>query len=77
MRISNINRVIIGHLNVNVFATKLDDIKTIIPGNVDIMIFCETKIDDSYPMVQLLIDGFGKPFRQNRNSYGVGLLIYM
>ena len=28
-------------------------------------------------MVQLLIDGFGKPFRQDRNSYGGGLLIYM
>ena len=71
-RISNINRVIIGHLNVNLFATKLDDIKTIIPGNVDIIVFCETKIDDSYPMAQLLIDGFGKPFRQDRNSYGGG-----
>ena len=77
MRISNINRVIIGHLNVNFFATKLDDIKTIIPGNLDIMIFCETKIDDSYPMAQLLIDGFRKPFRQDRNSYVGGLLIYV
>ena len=77
IRISNINRVIIGHLNVKFFATKLDDIKTIIPVNVDIMIFCETKIDDSYPMAQLLIDGFGKPFRQDRNSYCGGLLIYV
>ena len=77
IRISNINRVVIGHLNVNFFATKLDDIKTIIPGNVDIMIFYETKIDDSYPIAQLLIDGFGKPFSQDRNSYVGGLLIYV
>ena len=70
IRISKINRVIIGHLNVNFSATKLDDIKPIIPGNMDIMIFCETKIDDSYPMAQLLIDGFGKRFMQD-------LLIYV
>ena len=62
IRIKNINRVIIGHLNVNFFAAKLDAIKTIIPGNVDIVVFGETKLDASYPMAQLLIDGFGKPF---------------
>ena len=53
IRIKNINRVIIGHLNVNFFAPKLDAIKTIIPGNVDIMVFSETKLDASYPMSQL------------------------
>ena len=47
----------IGHWNVNLFAAKLDAIKTIIPGNVDIMVFGETKLDESYPMTQLLIDG--------------------
>ena len=28
-------------------------------------------------MAQLLIDGFGKPFRLDRNAYGGGLLIYV
>ena len=60
IRIENVNRVIICHLNVNFFAAKIDAIKTIIPGNVDIMIFCETKLDDSYPMGQLMIEGFSK-----------------
>lgn len=77
LRIRNVNRVIIGHLNVNFFAIKLDAIKTIIPGNVDIMVFGETRLDDSYPTAQLLIDGFCKPFRLDRNSYGGGLLIYV
>ena len=77
LRVKNANRVIIGHLNVNFFAAKLDAIKTIIPGNIDIMIFSETKLDNSYPMAQLLIDGFRKPFRLDRNSRGGGLLIYV
>ena len=41
------------------------------------MIFSETKLDNSYPMAQLLIDGFRKPFRLDRNSRGGGLLIYV
>ena len=59
------------------FAIKLDAIKLIIPDNVDIMIFSETKLDASYPTAQLLINGFSKPFRLDRNSAGGGLLIYI
>ena len=36
IRGKNMNRVIIGHLNINFMAPKLDAIRTIIPGNVDI-----------------------------------------
>ena len=77
MRVKNIYRVIIGHLNVNFMAPKIDAITTIIPGNVDIMVFSETKLDDSYPATQLLIEGFGKPFSLDRNAQGGGLLIYV
>ena len=41
------------------------------------MVFGETKLDDSYAMAQLLIDGFGKPFRLDRNAYGGDFLIYV
>ena len=77
IRLRNLNRIIIGHLNVNFFAIKLDAIKLIILDNVDIMIFSETKLDASYPTAQLLINGFSKPFRLDRNSAGGGLLIYI
>ena len=77
IRIKNIKRVIIGHLNVNFVAAKLDVIKTIIPGKLDIIVFSETKLDASYPMVQLLIDGYCKPFRLDRNAFGGGILIYV
>ena len=77
IRTKNINRVIIGHLNVNFFAAKLDAIKTIIPGKMDIIVFSETKFDASYSMAQLLIDGYCKPFRLDRNAFGGGILIYV
>ena len=49
-------------MNANFFAPKIDAIRTIIPGNVDIIVFSETMLEDFYPSAQLLIDGFGKPF---------------
>ena len=67
----------IGHLNVNFFSKKLDAIKTIIPSDVDIMVFSETMLDSSYPIAQLLIEFFGKPFRLDRNAFGGGILIYV
>ena len=56
---------------------ELDVIRLIIPGNVDIMVFGETNLDASYPMAQLLINGFGTPFRLDRNVNEGGFLIYV
>ena len=56
-------------------------LKTIIPGKMDIIVFNETKLDASYPVAQLLIDGYCKPFRLDRNPLGGGggggILIYV
>ena len=71
------HNVIVGLLNVNSIASKFDAIKAIIPGSIDVMVFCETKLDDSYPTAQFVIDGFKKPFRLDRNSNGGEILIYV
>ena len=41
------------------------------------MILSETKLDDSFPTSQFLIEGFQKPFRVDRDRYGGGTLIYI
>ena len=43
---------------------------------MDILLISETKIDESFPITQLLILGYATPFRADRNSQGVGLIIY-
>ena len=53
---TNLNRIIIGHLNVNSFADKLDSMKLIIPENIDVMVIGESKLNDSYPISQFLRD---------------------
>ena len=40
------------------------------------MIF-ETKIDDSFPIANFLIDGFGQPYRTDRNSSSGGIMLYV
>ena len=36
----------------------------------------ETKIDESFPTSQFLIDGFSSPYRLDRNADGGGILVY-
>ena len=37
----------------------------------------ETKIDDSFPIANFLIDGFSQPYRIDRNSSGGGIMLYV
>ena len=37
----------------------------------------ETKIDDSFPVGQFIIDGFSPPYRLDRNSHGGGLMLFV
>ena len=70
IRRMNLDNVIIGFQNVNSLNSKFDDIKCIVPGNIDVMIFVERKLDDSFPTSQFSMNGFVKPFRRDRNKFG-------
>ena len=37
----------------------------------------ETKLDDSFPDGQFLIEGCHAPFRFDRNKYGEGIILYV
>ena len=37
----------------------------------------ESKLDDSFPEGQFLIEGFGKPFRLDRNKNGGGIMLFV
>ena len=77
IRKKNINRVILGHININHLAGKFEDLKYLIKDKLDILVVTETKIDDSYPTTQFIIEGFSPPFRLDRNANGGGVLIYV
>ena len=77
IRLSNVNRIIIGQLNINSLRNKFDAIKGIIKGNIDILIITESKLDDTFPMNQFFIEGYSPPFRADRDRNGGGIIIYI
>ena len=44
---------------------------------IDTFLISETKLDDSFPLVQFRIEGFTTPYRYGRNDKGGGLLLYI
>ena len=62
IRVSNINRLIFG-LNINSFLNKVNFLCEQIKRYIDIFMLMESKLDDSFPLIQFLIDSFHAPFR--------------
>ena len=77
MRLSNINKLIVGSLNINSISGKFEQLKTVINGNIDILLVVETKLDATFPESQFVIEGYSAPYRLDRNRNGGGILIYV
>ena len=71
------NKIIIGHLNINSIRNKFECLKYIIDKNVDILLISETKLDETFPEQQFHIEGFSPPYRRDRNDKGGGLLLFV
>ena len=77
LRKKKLNRLILAHLNINSIRNKFDQLVNGIKGNIDVLMISETKLDDSFPSMQFLIEGYGPPYRLDRNSHGGGILVYV
>ena len=77
IRIKNVNRVIIGTLNINSLSPKFEQLKLIIGNYLDVLVIQETKLDPSFPTAQFMINGYTKPYRLDRNRNGGGVIIYI
>ena len=69
------NRVIIGHINISSIRNKFDHLIAITKGNVDVLMISETKLGESFPSIQINIDGYNI-FRSDRNAKAGGILMY-
>ena len=76
-KINNVNNLVVASININSIRNKFDQLKLLVNDNVDILIVEETKIDETFPTGQFIMDGYMPPFRKDRNQYGGGLLIYV
>ena len=67
----------IAQLNINLMRNKSQFLEKDVCANLDILLISETKLDDSFPSAQFLLDGFSKPYRLDRRSNGGGILLYI
>ena len=54
----NVNKLVIGHLNMNYETGKFDQLKVVIESNIDVLIVTETKVYSSFSTSQFVIEGF-------------------
>ena len=75
-RIANINRLMIGHININSIRNKFEMLSNSIKGNLDILMISETKLDSTFPSNQFTIEGYAAPIRFDSNGRG-GIILYI
>ena len=77
IRISIVNKLTFGYLNINSLRIKFDQLTEMVKGFVDIFLISESKLDDSFPEGQFIIDGYHAPFTFDRHGNAGGLLLYV
>ena len=67
----------VAQLNINSIRKKFDSLVELIGGKVDVLIICETKLDETFTKNTFHISGYKKPYRKDRNEDGGGVMIYV
>ena len=70
LRIRNPNKIITGNLNINPLPNKFEQLKDKVLQHIDILVLTETKLDDTFPTAQFLVNGFSEPYILDRNRKG-------
>ena len=65
------------NLNINSIRNKVNDLKELIKGNIDVVMITETKIDASFTTAQFFLNNHHQPFRLDRNSKSGGIFVYI
>ena len=63
-------------MNISSVQNKFETLVSPVISDIDILMISETKIDESFPLSQFMIDGFSIPYRCDRNAHGGGILVY-
>ena len=49
LRVNNVDKIVLGHININSIRNIFDVLVDLIRGKIDILLIAETKIDNSFP----------------------------
>ena len=54
LKLKNMNRLVIGHLNINSLHNKFDSLKLLVKNSFDVFMISGTKLDEIFPRVSFL-----------------------
>ena len=77
LRVKNLNKLIIGHLNINSLRNKFELLTHQIKDNIDILMISETKLGGNFPTSQFFMKGFSSLHRFDPNCNGGGIILYI
>ena len=77
LRNQNPCRVIIGHININSKRNKFQSLVKYVGNNLHIDMVSATKVDDTFPESQFLIENFPTPHRLDGTAKSRGILLYI
>ena len=76
-RINNPSRTIFGQININSIRNKFEQLTYIVNSDIDLLMVSETKLDDTFPTSQFLMQGYSTPFRKDQTSKGGDILLHV
>ena len=71
------NRIIITHLNINSIRNKFEMLKEVVGNKINISLTSETKLDDTFPLNQLILEGCTPLYKLDRTAHGGGLMLFV
>ena len=74
LRVKNVNRIIIGNVNVNSVSGKINHLELFVQGKIDILII---KLDSTFLTSQFMMNDYWEPYWFERNKNEFGILIYI
>ena len=77
LEIKNVNRIVIGQININSLWNKFEKLGEFCRDNLDILLITETKLDSSFSSSEFHIPGYYSSYRLDCNSHGGEILLYI
>ena len=77
IREKNPNSIITAHLNMNSIRNKFEMLREVRGNKINFLLISETKLDDTFPLSQFILEGFTPPYRLDRKEHGWGLMLFI
>ena len=71
------HKIVVEQIDINSIQKKFDHLIAALSGNTEILLITETKIDTTIPVNQFYLNGYNVPYRNDHNTKGGGILVYI